>query len=574
MFLIITATSHNVSLNCVSKGTQSVTFSRQPAPKQWQQKMKALFLSKSSNSTCRAVITGDPYIGLDVVGVPNEVASRMSVEEHVTDYNIARLQYMMDEGLCLTYTDVNSNTYDLSGEKGRKKHTMLRVGETVDRRVLDGDLVFLNRSPSTDMHSVQALYVLLHDDHTIKINPLICGPLGADFDGDCVHIFFPRSVSARVEATELFTVENQLVNSHNTKLNFQIKNDYLLALKIMCDRKYSKEEANQIAMFSSGMIAQGDPFRVKKRQGDPYWTIPQILQTTGSLTTLPSHPNKESVGASVTATISSTLKGKGPKEAMKLINLLQPLLMESLLMDGFSMSLRDFNGPSATQKVIQSTSLELDKLRESTVHFIAHCSALGLLVDPKSDSALRKLVEQLGFLGHQLQNNGRLYSSNLVEDCYKFINKCSGSTNCNDPLRAHDVVKSSFYNGLNPHEELLHSISVREKIERSSSKGLAEPGNLFKNLMAILRDVIVCYDGTIRTSCSNSIVRFDSTDVSSFVTPGPGDPVGILAATAVANAAYKAVLDPNQNNMTSWDLMKVKCSLDQFHSEYNFTCMV
>ncbi|TKW05000.1 hypothetical protein SEVIR_7G147000v4 [Setaria viridis] len=540
------AVADYINMGGTAKGTQSVTFSRQPAPKQWQQRMKALFISKSSSFTCRAVITGDPYIGLDVVGVPNEVASRMSVEEHVTDYNIARLQYMMDKGLCLTYTDVNSNTYDLSGEKGRKKHTMLRVGETVDRRVLDGDLVFLNRSPSTDMHSVQALYVLLHDDHTIKINPLICGPLGADFDGDCVHIFFPRSVSARVEATELFTVENQLVNSHNAKLNFQIKEDYLLALKIMCDRRYSREEANQIAMFSSGMIPPGDP----------YWTISQILQTTGSLITLPSHPNKESVGALVTAIISSTLKGKGPREAIKLLNLLQPLLMESLLMDGFSMSLRDFNGPSAMQKVIQSTSLELDELRESTVDFIAHYSALGLLVDPKSDSALRKLVEQLGFLGRQLQNNGRLYSSNLVEDCYKFMNKCSGSTKCYDPLKAHDVVKSSFYNGLNPYEELLHSISVREKIERSSSKGLAEPGNLFKNMMAILRDVIVCYDGTIRTSCSNSIVQFDSTDVSSSVTPGPGDPVGILAATAVANAAYKAVLDPNQNNMTSWDLMK------------------
>jgi DNA-directed RNA polymerase-5 subunit 1 len=38
----------------------------------------------------------------------------------------------------------------------------------------------------------------------------------------------------------------------------------------------------------------------------------------------------------------------------------------------------------------------------------------------------------------------------------------------------------------------------------------------------------------------------------------PGDSVGILAATAVANAAYKAVLDPNQNNMTSWESMKVR----------------
>jgi DNA-directed RNA polymerase-5 subunit 1 len=66
--------------------------------------MKALFLSKSSSYSCRAVITGDPYIGLDVVGVPDEVARRMSVQECVTNYNIARLQDMMEKGLCLTYT--------------------------------------------------------------------------------------------------------------------------------------------------------------------------------------------------------------------------------------------------------------------------------------------------------------------------------------------------------------------------------------------------------------------------------------------------------------------------------------
>jgi DNA-directed RNA polymerase V subunit 1 len=135
--------------------------------------MKALFISKSSSFNSRAVITGDPYIGLDVVGMPDEVVARMSVEEHVTDYNIARLQDMMDKGLCLIYTDVKSSTYDLAGEKGSKKCTMLGVGETVERRVLDGDMVFLDRSPSTDMHSVQALYVHIHDDHTIKINPLI-----------------------------------------------------------------------------------------------------------------------------------------------------------------------------------------------------------------------------------------------------------------------------------------------------------------------------------------------------------------------------------------------------------------
>ncbi|TVU36980.1 hypothetical protein EJB05_18942, partial [Eragrostis curvula] len=360
------AVADYINLRGTIQGSQHATITRQPAPKQWQQKMKTLFISKSSSFSCRAVITGDPYIGLDVVGVPDEVARKISVEEHVTDYNIARLQGIMDKGLCLTYKDVNSNTYDLD------------VGKANDK------------------------------------------------------------------------------------------------------------------------------------------------------------------------------KQEGPSKSIKLLNLLQPLLMESLLMDGFSVSLKDFNGPGKGLMKIRNSPAELNKFRELIVNFAAHSSALGLLIDPKRDSAMKKLVEQLGFLGHQLQYNGRLYSSNLVQDCYEFLNK-SRSTRCYEPLEANGFVNSSFSSGLSPYEELLHSISTREKIMRTS-KGLVESGNLFKNMMAILRDVVVCYDGTIRTSCSKSVLQFDSRVVSRYMTPG--DSVGILAATAVANAAYKAVLDPNQNNMTSWDSMK------------------
>ncbi|KAI8570404.1 hypothetical protein RHMOL_Rhmol01G0031600 [Rhododendron molle] len=44
---------------------------------------------------------------------------------------------------------------------------------------------------------------------------------------------------------------------------------------------------------------------------------------------------------------------------------------------------------------------------------------------------------------------------------------------------------------------MVHSISAREVIV-CSSRRLKEPGTLFKNLMAILRDVVICYDSTVR----------------------------------------------------------------------------
>jgi DNA-directed RNA polymerase-5 subunit 1 len=124
---------------------------------------------------------------------------------------------------------------------------------------------------------------------------------------------------------------------------------------------------------------------------------------------------------------------------------------------------------------------------------------------------------------------------------------------------AYGLVRSSYFHGLNPYEELVHAISTREAIVRSS-RGLTEPGTLFKNLMALLRDVVICYDGTVRNVCSKSIIQLNYTEDDALDFPsaiGPGEPVGVLAATAISNPAYKAVLDASQSNNTSWERMKV-----------------
>lgn len=78
---------------------------------------------------------------------------------------------------------------------------------------MDGDIVFLNRTPTTHKHALQALSVYVHEAHTVKINPLMCSPFHADFDGDCVHIFYPRSFPAKAEAVD-FSVCNGSCSVH------------------------------------------------------------------------------------------------------------------------------------------------------------------------------------------------------------------------------------------------------------------------------------------------------------------------------------------------------------------------
>ena len=75
-------------------------------------------------------------------------------------------------------------------------------------------------------------------------------PFSTDFDGDCIHIYYPQSLAAKAEALELFSVEKQLISSHSGTVNLQLDNDSRVAMKLMSfGTMSSKEFANQLAMF-------------------------------------------------------------------------------------------------------------------------------------------------------------------------------------------------------------------------------------------------------------------------------------------------------------------------------------
>lgn len=558
--------------------------------KAWLEKIRTLFIRKGSGFSSRSVITGDAYKRVDEIGIPFEIAQMITFEEKVNVHNLKYLQELVDNKLCLTYRD-GSSAYSL--REGSKGHTFLRPGQVVHRRIMDGDMVFINRPPTTHKHSLQALAVYVHDDHTVKINPLICGPLSADFDGDCVHLFYPQSLAAKAEVLELFSVDKQLLSSHSGKINLQLATDSLLSLKTMFKTYFLDRSATQqLAMFASSSLPR--PALLKVHSAAPYWTALQILQTAlpacfdccgetyliSQSDVLKIDFNSDVISSVVNEIVTSIFFEKGPEEVLKFFNSLQPLLMENIFAEGFSVGLNDFSinreDIKNIQKNIQSISPLLYHLRATynelvelqlencikdvkvpVTNFILK-SALGDLMDSKNDSAINKVVQQIGFLGLQLSDKGKFYSKTLVEDVAALF-RCKYLSGVDYPSAEYGLVQNCFFHGLDPYEEIVHSISTREVMVRSS-RGLSEPGTLFKNLMAILRDVVICYDGTVRNVSSNSIIQFDY-GVKARGKPNnlfpAGEPVGVLAATAMSNPAYKAVLDSSPSSNSSWELMKV-----------------
>ncbi|KAK7283942.1 hypothetical protein RIF29_13692 [Crotalaria pallida] len=558
--------------------------------KAWLEKMRTLFIRKGSGFSSRNVITGDAYKRINEVGIPIEVAQKITFEERVNIHNLSYLQKLVDEHLCLTYKE-GVSTYSL--REGSKGHIYLKPGQVVHRRIMDGDTVFINRPPTTHKHSLQALQVYIHDDHTVKINPLICGPLGADFDGDCVHLFYPQSLAAKAEVMELFAVEKQLLSSHSGNLNLQLTSDSLLSLKMLFKKCIlDRVAAHRLAMFLTQPLPR--PAVLKANSGDA-WTAMQVLQcalpssfdcTGGRYLIRHSEImefdfSRDLLPTMINEIAASIFFAKGPEEALNFFDVIQPFLMENIFADGFSVGLQDFSISRARRRIInrsigkaspllyqlrslynelvaQQLEKHIQDVDKPVINIALKSSRLGDLIDSKSKSAIDKVVQQMGFLGQQLFERGRFYSKELVEDVAShFHAKC-----CYDgdgyPSAEYGLLKGCFFHGLDPYEEMVHSISTREILVRSS-RGLSEPGTLFKNLMAILRDVAVCYDGTVRNVCSNSVIQFEygiqAGDTTQLLFPA-GEPVGVLAATSMSNPAYKAVLDASPSSTSSWELMK------------------
>ncbi|KAF3795158.1 DNA-directed RNA polymerase V subunit 1 [Nymphaea thermarum] len=558
--------------------------------KAWLEKIRTLFIRKGSGFSSRCVITGDAYTGINEIGLPLEIARKITFEERVTSFNRDKLQELVDRGFCLGYKD-GLCTYTMR-ESLKMPHS-LEIGQAINRRIIDGDLVFVNRPPSTHKHSLQALSVYIHDDHVVKINPLICGALGADFDGDCIHIYYPQSLSAKAEVQELFAVEKQLQSSHNEMLNVQLVLDSVLAAKLIYkDFFIDRAQAQQLFMWTSPQLIE--PAVIKANGAGPLWTFLQVLQTALP-ELLDCHGQRYKVTKSeflefeikkgqletyLTEIFKLILVTKGPSEEVRVFNVLQPLLMEILFFHGCSLGLNDFYVPqhvmhdigrqlqdltpllhfmrSTNNELVESqVDCYLKEVKRPVTQYISKSSSLGSLIDTSSDQAVSKVVQQLGFLGQQLYSRGKYYSNNLVDYFISHSRQKYIEGNQYSP-ESLGLVGGCLFNGLDPFEDLIHSVASREGIVRSS-RGLTEPGLLFKNLMAILRNVTVCYDGTVRNMCTSAIVQF-TYSIRNGAAPeasfSAGEPVGVLAATAVSNPAYKAVLESSPSNSSSWDNMK------------------
>jgi DNA-directed RNA polymerase II subunit RPB1 len=226
-------------------------------PDRWKGKkgrFRGNLAGKRVDFSSRTVASPAPDYDVDEVGIPEVVAYHLTFPERVTAFNLDQLTQCVRlgcgvKGGAATVVIPGSQPIDLSLCTNRDS-IVLEVGWVVDRHLVDGDWVLLNRQPSLHRMSIMAHRIRIIKDKTFRLPVCDTTPYNADFDGDELNIHVLQTHDARAEAEMLMSVSTQMINPENNKPIIALVQDSLVAAFLMTQRTtfLRRHQAMQVLM--------------------------------------------------------------------------------------------------------------------------------------------------------------------------------------------------------------------------------------------------------------------------------------------------------------------------------------
>ena len=173
---------------------------------------------KRVNFSARTVISPDPNISINEVGVPEMIAKEVTVPVYVNEWNIEEMKQYIKNG-----PDVHPGANYVIRNDGRKIRVrneetielileQLEPGFIIERHLKDGDMVLFNRQPSLHRMSMMAHEVRVLPYKTFRLNLCVCPPYNADFDGDEMNMHVFQTDESRAEAKSLMRVQEHILS--------------------------------------------------------------------------------------------------------------------------------------------------------------------------------------------------------------------------------------------------------------------------------------------------------------------------------------------------------------------------
>ncbi|XP_017866097.1 PREDICTED: DNA-directed RNA polymerase I subunit RPA1 [Drosophila arizonae] len=253
-------------------------------------------MGKRVNYAARTVITPDPNIDVDEIGIPDIFARKLSYPVPVTEWNVIELRKMVMNG-----PDVHPGANYIQDSKGlttyipadnaAKRASMAKLllsnpkdgVKIVHRHVLNGDVLLLNRQPSLHKPSIMAHKArILHGEKTFRLHYSNCKAYNADFDGDEMNAHYPQSEVARAEAYNLVNVaSNYLVPKDGTPLGGLIQDQVISGVKLSIRGRFFNREDYQQLVFQGLSHLKGNVKLLPPAILKPaiLWSGKQVLST-------------------------------------------------------------------------------------------------------------------------------------------------------------------------------------------------------------------------------------------------------------------------------------------------------
>jgi len=220
------------------------------------------------------------------VGIPLAVANEMTLPVTVTPYNIEELRQLVRNGpFRESLLQPCGANYVIRPDKRRIRLAegnletvteMLEPGWIVERQIRDGDIVLFNRQPSLHRMSIMAHRVRVMDGRTFRLNPAVCPPYNADFDGDEMNLHIPQTEEARAEAAILVAVQENILSPRFGGPIIGGIHDHVSGIFMLTNQLkwHTKEEALYLL---KNIELERLPAPGMVRDGIPYWSNKQIF---------------------------------------------------------------------------------------------------------------------------------------------------------------------------------------------------------------------------------------------------------------------------------------------------------
>jgi DNA-directed RNA polymerase II subunit RPB1 len=198
-------------------------------------RIRGNLMGKRVDFSARSVITPDPGISIDELGVPIKIAMNLTFPEVVNRYNRDHMMKLINNGPDIypgaKYIRKHKENYRTIRLKNIDTTLIdLLDGDIVDRHLQNGDYVLFNRQPSLHKMSMMAHRVRVMPHDTFRLNVCVTPSYNADYDGDEMNMHVPQSLQTENELIQLAAVPTQIISPRDAKPIISIVQDIALGV--------------------------------------------------------------------------------------------------------------------------------------------------------------------------------------------------------------------------------------------------------------------------------------------------------------------------------------------------------